>query len=705
MKFLLKIIILCVTFIIGCKPNAPSLAINEPIKINQNYISLLLPPDHFQVDINTAQGVKKYLGYQGLIQNPNQESGLFRRISIGNGLKQGVLEICLQKESSISYSFHLLEEYRIGGNFEFEVHVSKENIQISPNEWFEGSNIQIVLKNNKDVPTCSRDIFLERKTKNHEISIFFTIIDSLRSDVISQAFTPHLWEFSRENTLFKKQRTNSAWTRPSTLSFLTGLYPSRTGVSIWDYPLDKAEIDDFHKKKILSLPKLLTELGYRTIFIGNNPFLLENNSIGVDLGFQEVYDYSLDGKDTIHIREKSIQFIQNFKNSESNKDRPIFLFVNFNDPHKPYTPPVEYLEGISDEMDERKKGYLGEVRFVDYEWSKILNEWKNLFQNQANTILITSDHGEVMSPSHAISKFTGSNTLYGHGQGLYEEDIAVPLIWKFPNGKNIPKEWDFLTRHIDIFPTILGIIQIQPDPSLPGIDLVGHMQRGNFKDLEYYGETRACAGIRVGDLKILKKTYSFHRLGTVWSGSVGPENYYRIDLSKDPEENSPVLWDEKVGNISQDWIDLKKKLDQMLPEDPKYNFIYSGSENTELVIQVDAGTIQYNGNSYGKFLRIPLAPNSVMQNYFTIHPSIALPKIQHTSKSGILPMYVGSHSVRQTDLNQDNLPLWESFSKPPVSRDQGLQIWKDGGIVRQEVRREDLGREALDELKKQGYVQ
>lgn len=56
--------------------------------------------------------------------------------------------------------------------------------------------------------------------------------------------------------------------------------------------------------------------------------------------------------------------------------------------------------------------------------------------------------------------FLGTNALFGHGQGLYKEDIHVPLLIKPFKNSNMQicgKKINQLTRSIDILPTILKI--------------------------------------------------------------------------------------------------------------------------------------------------------------------------------------------------------------------------------------------------------
>ncbi|MCX7998416.1 MAG: sulfatase, partial [Leptospiraceae bacterium] len=339
-------------------------------------------------------------------------------------------------------------------------------------------------------------------------------MDSLRADVVgfngaSYGATPSLDSLAQTSFVFKKHLVNSAWTRPSTYSFLTGKYPSKTYINLWDYAVFPSEKKAFYESNLFPLPALLSMFGYRTIMIGNNPFMSDHHQIGVDLGFEEIYDFSFLTEDTPKITQKVFEL---FKEIQV-ESRPVFLFINYNDPHKPYEPLPQFLSRIKGTMDERKRRYLGELAQVDEEVGKLLTLLKQENFLDRSFTLVTSDHGEVMSLSHAVSKFTGVYTYFGHGQGLYEEDVHVPLLLRIPY-QNFHKKIDQLTQGIDLVPTILELLNIPfKEKDFDGRSIVPMLKDVYMPEKVYYGETRGVKGVRLGGWKLMKKTYEFHRLG------------------------------------------------------------------------------------------------------------------------------------------------------------------------------------------------
>ena len=108
------------------------------------------------------------------------------------------------------------------------------------------------------------------------------------------------------------------------------------------------------------------------------------------------------------------------------------------------------------DTEEYRKLYYSLELQVDKEIGKVLDALvKSKFYE--NTIIIfTSDHGELL----------GAHGLFQKWYNAYEETIHVPLI--IHNPRLFPKRrcTEFLTSHIDILPTILGLANINKEKTL-----------------------------------------------------------------------------------------------------------------------------------------------------------------------------------------------------------------------------------------------
>lgn len=135
------------------------------------------------------------------------------------------------------------------------------------------------------------------------------------------------------------------------------------------------------------------------------------------------------------------------------------------------------------DTEDRRKIYFTLQKKVDQEIMKVLNTlFKSSFAK--NTIIIfTSDHGEYL----------GAHGLLQKWYSAYEEAIKIPLTIYVPGCQ--PKDCDLLTSHIDIVPTILGLLNINENDimldfidskPLVGRDLSPILRGCNLPDLPQY---------------------------------------------------------------------------------------------------------------------------------------------------------------------------------------------------------------------------
>jgi len=573
------------------------------------------------------------------------------------------------------------------------------------------------------------NIFLIQNEANKDKpDILFIVIDSLRADVCgfngaNFNVTPNMDAFAKSANVFQKHLVNSSWTRPSTLIFFTGLYPSKSFINLWDYSVFPEEKKSFYKSGIISLPANLAQNGYKPVMIGNNPFLTDHRGIGVDVGFEEVYDYSYYENDTIPITEKILSHLKSLPPKNKQRERrPEFIFLNYNDPHKPYTPPQKFLDQVqnADKFDTRKKDYLGEVAFVDSELGKIFQTLKDKGLSENTLILITSDHGEVMNPNHAKSKFTGVYTLFGHGQGLYEEDIHTPLILKLPNQKDY-KKITAVSRSIDLMPTILEAVQLKKTKDIDGESLFPILEGKEKEERLYYGESRGVIGVRKDGWKWMQKVFYFHRPGAHWDGQVAQEPMYLFNYKSDPEENS------QIENENQK-REFKKLADSFLKKTSIYGIRITNPPNSEskeisITIHTDVGKVvltdergntikrdDFTINQRGFTFTKSLKENSNTEFSFVPYPDITFPKFD--IKVNGKPIGKGELGVGEKDIYpgkcHNKIECAEIYliknKKPDTPNQFRAQVWLETKSLQLTNEKVKLENDAIDILKKQGYI-
>jgi arylsulfatase A-like enzyme len=162
-----------------------------------------------------------------------------------------------------------------------------------------------------------------------------------------------------------------------------------------------------------------------------------------------------------------------------------FMYIHYDDAHFPYNPPNKFkmydtykstanitgdnfksirngtIKLNEDDLNHIIASYDGEVKWVDEKIGLLLNAIDTLGYTNNTTVIILADHGEEFMEHNGVA----------HGHTLYEELIRVPLIMK---GPTIPVNTrpEGLVQSIDIAPTVLDILDLQPHNTWEGKSLV-----------------------------------------------------------------------------------------------------------------------------------------------------------------------------------------------------------------------------------------
>ncbi|GAJ11563.1 unnamed protein product, partial [marine sediment metagenome] len=136
------------------------------------------------------------------------------------------------------------------------------------------------------------------------------------------------------------------------------------------------------------------------------------------------------------------------------RDAPWFLWIHCWDPHDPYEPPEPFLTQY------KENPYTGEVAYVDFVLGRFFAylEENNLFED--TLVIFTGDHGESL----------GQHGEKTHGFFAYNTTIWIPLIITSPGFEK--RRVEHYVSHIDIFPTVCDILNLEKPSFLQGVSLV-----------------------------------------------------------------------------------------------------------------------------------------------------------------------------------------------------------------------------------------
>ncbi len=305
-----------------------------------------------------------------------------------------------------------------------------------------------------------------RNSDNKKQNIIYIMVDTLRADHLGyngypRQTSPTLDDFAKNHLNFSYAITTAPWTPPSVASQLTGLYSS-THKMLPPRSREQAKSKSImFNSNLLTIPEELKKYGYNTGAVSSNPWI--SATYGYDKEFSE-FQYLHREKAEV-INQAAFQMIDKF----SKQDEPFFIYLHYLDPHNPYKAPKPYLKmftnqdttrNYSPKILKRVNRYDGEIRYFDDQMSELFTYLKknNLYND--SIIIFTSDHGEQFE-EHGNA---------GHGYQLFNEEVHVPLVIK-TNTANDKKTIEQKVSLIDIFPTILELLDLNIPEHLPGIAL------------------------------------------------------------------------------------------------------------------------------------------------------------------------------------------------------------------------------------------
>ena len=288
--------------------------------------------------------------------------------------------------------------------------------------------------------------FLLNGAEKKNLNVLLITIDTLRADRLScygseHLITPNIDKLAEKGVLFSKAFAHTTTTLPSHTNILCGTTPLYHGVH--------DNLNFILSKKFLTLAEHLKKIGYKTgAFIGGFPL---DSKFGLDQGF-DTYDDDFGKKSELMLPAEFV--VNKAETWLGHQKNPWFLWLHCYDPHDPYTPPAPFKKKYE------KAPYDGEVAYVDSVLGKLFSylDKNNLFEN--TIIVFTGDHGEGL----------GQHGEMTHGFFAYNEIIWIPMIIYSPGVSK--DQIDQYVSHIDIFPTVCDLLEIEKPAFLQGISLL-----------------------------------------------------------------------------------------------------------------------------------------------------------------------------------------------------------------------------------------
>ncbi len=368
------------------------------------------------------------------------------------------------------------------------------------------------------------------------------------------ARTPAFDAFARANLLFLQAFSQAPWTRPSVATLFTGLLPSQHGVGMeerTDPPTARALASE-----LTTLAELLQAAGYQTAAFVSNPWM--SRRFGFEQGFDAYYDsftWEYPGEE---VSKAALEWLASVP-----PDQPFFIYLHFLDSHRPYPSlPMEEIEANQErvaadphrELSAHAREELSalvqvegvdpataarvepsvtllEMAFergvedFDRALAVFLDGFAGSWAADRAVVIVTSDHGEAFYVRG-----------YGnHGQGLYDDELAIPLAVRLPGISGPPGGVTCRVGLVDLLPTLCSYLGFACPAQLAGRSLIdAGTSAPRFLLAEAVGSQPRHRAIRGRRYKLI------YEPGNPPDGARA-NPYLLYDIVVDPEERTDLL--------------------------------------------------------------------------------------------------------------------------------------------------------------------
>lgn len=274
-------------------------------------------------------------------------------------------------------------------------------------------------------------------------------LDTTRRDHLgcygfASARTPVIDELAARSVVFEHAVTGVPSTLPSHASMLTGLEVPHHGVRTnGKYVLGEEHV---------TLAEILAQHGYASAaFVGT---AVLDRRFGLQQGFDHYDDHIEKKRPAAEITDAAIAWLRDRR--AAGPQQPVFMWVHYFDPHKPYDPPAEFAKMLPESL------YDGEIAYVDHDMRRLLDALDEFGVLDGGLVILTADHGEGL----------GEHLEPTHSRLVYDTTMRIPLLITLPERfAAVGRVDDVTVGTIDLLPTILGLLGFDAPEAVDGLDL------------------------------------------------------------------------------------------------------------------------------------------------------------------------------------------------------------------------------------------
>ncbi len=429
--------------------------------------------------------------------------------------------------------------------------------------------------------------------KGEDLNVILILVDALVPQKVGcygqvKDLTPNIDKLAAKGVVFLDTISQSNWTHASIPSLFTATYPIVHGVTGENKKLSGS---------IATVAEIFQDNGYSTCAFMTNPWvarqfglgqgfdfyvdLIERDSsrwydlyykVGTELGILETPPHSYPTAELL--TDEAISWIEKFQKKR------FFLYLHYMDVHGPFVrhdlSDTDFVYQEEADLVQSEKTpvsmYESQVLHVDQHIGLLVERLKELALDKKTMIIITSDHGHYLDQQGDTQS----------RETMYEYAIRIPLLLTlpgvFPSGLRIERQ----AQEIDIAPTALSALGLEPDVNMQGVDLqdvIAYDEEGSEERYVFseVGPTYMVTGSHL----IAVRRFPWKYIYDIWNQR--GELYH---LNNDPQEQNNLIY--KMPEVAR--IYHREMLDYVLEGLELSEKISSGDDSA--TIEIDNATEQ-----------------------------------------------------------------------------------------------------------------
>lgn len=418
--------------------------------------------------------------------------------------------------------------------------------------------------------------------------VVLVVLDTVRAPSLStygydRETSPTLERLAAEGALFTDATSPSTWSLPSHASLFTGRYPSSHGAHGEHVFLDST---------YPTLAQVLAANGYETFCFTSNAWISDGLGLtrgfswqdpsfrdhgGAGRNFVFIYRF-LDWLGLTEVDKGGALVVGNFAEWMTARPvgaRPAFVFLNFIEAHFPYHQlPRDYLElytersytdlreismalmaqqfggPVQETAEVRKPAidmYDGGIVYTDELLRRVVEALRTRGTLDETVLVVLADHGEIMGEKGGF---------FGHGASLYQQNISVPLLVRYPPRIRGGVRVDQPVSTLGVFATIADLAGIPAPPTLQVPSLMPLLAGVDGSPGPVLSEKMGSQAMGGGDIVLPDPQmrgdtrYRAYRAGPLKLVETSSGDTFLYDLASDPTE-AHDLSRERPGDLER----------------------------------------------------------------------------------------------------------------------------------------------------------